>query len=368
MPEDYPATLTTPPTDPITQAPSPPNQNQKKPARTVLILFLSAALVFSLAAFGYTLWQYLGLKKETKIATQLPIPTTPTQQDELETEKTETEIKRTTEDKNKYIYQIGNFELKIDRGYVYLDSVISGANRVSQSQAYPAEEAEYCLSLVGGVHRLLLERKYPSLERPVFGGNPLLTFKYWNPNKLVYLDSQAETEIKDRLENFINLFSYTDSGELLEKVVSLAGSDYSANKYLTYQGRLLNPWSGTGVGGCGGGFSYPILIKKINSQKYNKVFFAETFEGNEPSNPNMPIKKLLINKGESWLLITEQRKGEDFTKFQEQAGQITSCPQAQLGEWLRCNEQLWRENFRDENTNQQWIERILSFVTYTGTD
>lgn len=72
MPEDYPAALSTPPTGPITQTPSPPNHKQKKPARTVLILFLSAALVFSLAAFGYTLWQYLGLKKEGQITTRPP--------------------------------------------------------------------------------------------------------------------------------------------------------------------------------------------------------------------------------------------------------------------------------------------------------
>lgn len=354
MPESLPIVSNEPGVDSSAQTPSLASHTQQKPPKSTLILLLTIAFILSMSAFGYTLKQYLELKKETKIAPQLPTA-----------EKTKTEIKRTAEDENKYIYQVGNFEIKIDRDYIYLDSVFGEESSVSQSQALSGEEGKYCATMVGGVHTLWLERKYPGSERQTdpLTVNPLLIFEYWNPNKLVYLDTEAETEIKNRLQNFINLLAYTNRGELLEKVISITSSDYSI--YTTSQ---LNPWSNTGVAGCGGVFSYPILIKKIDSQEYDNVFFVEVFEGNESSSPIMPTKKLIINKGRDWLLVTEQRRYEDWVKFGEQARQIASCPHGESEEWLRCNEQLWRENFRDENANQQWIERNLGFVTYTGNN
>lgn len=352
MPEDYPTAFSTPPVDPSAQAPMP-NQSQKKPVKAAVIL-LTAALLFSLSAFGYTLWRYQMLKSESQIATQPPISTSTAVQDKPTAEKAETEIKRMAEDKNKYIYQMGNFELKIDRDYVYLDSLVSGTNKVSQSQAAPAEEAGYCSILVGGVQGLWLEQKYPDLERESADGNTLITFEYWNPNQLVFLNEQAETEIKESLQDFIDIFSYTDSGQLLEKVIS-------SKRY-----ELLSPWDGTGVGGCGGGFSYPILIQKINSQEYDGVYFAEDFYGNNPLS-NAPSKNLIINKAQDWLLVKSRLRREEEEKFYEQIEKV-NCPSLNSEEGLRCREQQWRENFRDDNANQQWVEKILGFVTYTGNN
>ncbi len=238
-------------------------------------------------------------------------------------------------------YKIGRFTLEIPNSYIHGDK-----SKIEKSSIKQSEMDESC-SKIGNIYVFYTFRKlagiYPNVQ-------PSLSVYGWKDPELVYFNKNSETTFKEWGEQLENIGKYTDLNLLQQKVFA---PEYDASKNVEPNldlGKFLY---------CSGVYSYPILIEKVETKKFESVFFAEVIEGN--ADLGAPKKELVIYHKNNWLIVSEQ------PDYKSHNWDFNYCPNNLARtrvDLLKCTEKLWREKYRSKKENASWINFILSHLEF----
>lgn len=201
-------------------------------------------------------------------------------------------------------------------------------------------------SKIAGIHDLYLEKNNP---KPKEGySKALIQIDQWNYKDLQYASKEDEQQFRKYTDDLItNLPKYEDEAKLRTSVLASAYSKYPVDLR-------------TNFGSCGGSFSIPILISKIDAPKFDLTYYAEVIEGNGDVN-SYPSRALVIKKDDSWLIVKEGQGVSPDNWLCVVDNKSTVPPEDEL----KCAIDTWAKEHRNEEENQKWIQKMLDNIIYT---
>ena len=236
-------------------------------------------------------------------------------------------------------YQVGNYTITIPKNYIYeSDYTESRGYGLSTTKLDPK------YNQIGGVHSLFLNKKIAGLSQEL---SPTFTAYSWNNDLLEYSNDNTKKLFTDWAKQLVNLNKYQDIN-LLSETVSL--DIYDAKAYHEPNVYFSNFISYSKI------FSYPILIRKIDTEKFDLVYYVEVFEGN--GDLGSATKKLIINNQSDFLFISE---GSANYNFLDQEHCRIILDRAKL---FTCVKDVWEEKYRNEEEVAKWINDLIASIEY----
>lgn len=239
--------------------------------------------------------------------------------------------------------KVGNFTFAPPAGYLY------GAkfdHTTAESKVTPIsvsvstiDTANECSGKASGIHGLFTHRFYPD-ESP--DSTPFFAVTAWN-NDTIDFNDQNGSEVAGYRENF---------DQYLKRLSAL--ESYAISQNILGNAERFD----SSGGGCSVGMYYPILVTKVNQNKFDAAYYVEAITGNDMY--NAPEKSVFLRDGNDWMIVTEgQPQPADFSPWEVCSSRTYSSSSDEIS----CIGQAWRENHSDDTANQAWISLIMTMIS-----
>lgn len=245
---------------------------------------------------------------------------------------------------------LGNFVFNPTKDYLYPVVPLSLAPLQISVSKIIAADPDQCTK-INNVTNWGSYRYLPNVKP---GFSPSFGITTWNEKEVTFIDDAGadHPEHKAKYQEYIKelglLSQYTDQQKLYQEVFQ-DNSQFS-----------LSP----GLVGCGGGWSYPLFISKVDQNTFDEVYYVEKNVGNgDIEKP--PRRSLYIRDGDDWLLVGEDIHYEMQNKETVDFSACYDTERIQNGRRtkLECVEKIWSEKYRSESENQAWIISILGMIS-----
>lgn len=190
-----------------------------------------------------------------------------------------------------------------------------------------------------------------NLDTPV-GNIPSIILYSFDTSNVTFSSVEARNKFFSNLESMqINLENYSDFNNLYRELFDSVDDEL----YFGFTQKI-------NCGYGGGGWTYPLLVEKIDNNIFDQVYYVEVNSGNGDLE-QLPNRQLFVRKENSWLFISASQEFNsdiDWTECysQEYNSQTTR-------DKLKCVENITRLS-RDNSMNQEWIKKMLSFISYNS--
>jgi hypothetical protein len=231
---------------------------------------------------------------------------------------------------------IGNFVFTPPENYVVAE--VYGEPVAIRVSNYNATKEPNC-DRVSGIYNFF-SRRVSSMEPTMAPSFHIVSF---DEQQLTFPDEAARQSFN----------TYLDQLALLEKVgiepmLPIMSRSEIYKKLQLQIGNFIS---------CGGAWSYPLLLQKIDQPKFDQVFYGEFNRGNgDYAQP--PQRALFVNQGSNWAVVTEDYS-DSFDHPILDACLDLQINDATTDQNLECVDKAWRENYRSEAANKVWIERVI---------
>ncbi len=244
---------------------------------------------------------------------------------------------------NTLSYQVGNFFITVPRNEIYLKSTNDSFGKPSTSNIKPGS-----CTRVTGISSLYLEKSSPIPDNKIYYSRQLRYYTSWDSNSLTF-DTQANKAIGlGEINGLENLSEFTSPEVLLAHDLS----PQTDNKTLD-----LHPWDDLIY--CGGIYSIPFNIEKIDIPGYDLAYYAEVSVGNG-ANYNIPNHTLILKKNNNWL-VTKDDRLRPFTSYSWPGCQKVDELSATV---LKCIINLWNTKYYSKAESQKWIDSSIASIQY----
>jgi hypothetical protein len=236
-------------------------------------------------------------------------------------------------------YKLGNFTFTSVTSQIYRNNNWGTGEVLNKVEKVASDPDDQCNKITGEIYQLSAKK--------VIEGDPTTPFKWmgslylieWNEDKLTYLNEEVEQQVKKRLKELRDLKKYENKEVLVDGTPALTLE--------------------RGISGCAWGYSYPILIKKVDSLFYGAAYYAEEFSGNGWI--SSPVRYLILNKGKDWLILDEMGTNDKLLKqdWNSNCEKIKDKTQ-----WIGCYKKQWDEKYRNVSEDELWLKRMMRMVRH----
>lgn len=351
-----------PPTHSKSQANLPASAltQKKSPHSSFIIIVGTLSLSFVALVLGNVLITYHNISPT--FVDNSPIPDAPTLIPTKLLKKTNTPTPSLTPThpplNHNQSFQIGNFTYTPKNNTIHTGENLS--NTISLVD--PKFESENHGSVCTKVSGVSMFRSILHFQDQLTGIEPNINMITWNSSNLEFIDPESQEMFNLWIQNLSQLDQYltTDTeNPILQDTL---------RREQAHKQWVDNPQEGTleqdllefpRLLACGGGYNWPIFLKKIESDKFEKVYFAESFIGNGV--PYAPNKMLIINHQDRWLLLTQH--DEFSNELDRTSYNYSECGEEDMS--ITCLEQVWSSKYRSEEEIDNWINNTISSLEFT---
>ena len=294
-----------------------PAQSQISQSKTnnSLLIGLVVLIILLLSSTGYLAYQNYQLQKQIP---NIQNTTNPTSSGFPVSNK-----------KSRNIYNVADFLIQFPENYIQ-DKRESGEPVTSTSNFENYNLTNGPCHRISGVSQLFSNRILPGVKTDL---SPPVHITAWNSERVSFMNTQTKTSFYKTQDSLNNLDKYTNLDYLKTE---------SNKPILSLDGFLF----------CSGGYSDLVYIQKVENTKFEKIYYAEVFEGN--GTVGIPNKKLIINADDGWLIATEHpslvdKRYKDFGKCLDSEKQF------------ECGRDLWL-SLRSNVESQEWTDLMLSSI------
>lgn len=257
-----------------------------------------------------------------------------------------------------FTFRIGMFKYSVPKSSIWTP--------VEESQHFTTQidtGEDECVD-VSGVNFISLEKKLKEYQSGLSiqrqrEFSPKFYIYNWNNENLKYRNEITKQIVQKRLDALNNLMQIEDSNNLKQITLSSNFDPINRNNENKVS---ADPWDH--VTSCGGAWSVPIYIQKIETNKFEEAIYIETFEGQDYG---YPLQKIIIREGKNYLIISIPQPTGTFSK-EERINIARKCSEnkgiSQQVDIFKCIEKDWSENHHDINQINETIKQTINSIKF----
>ena len=224
-------------------------------------------------------------------------------------------------------FSVGKFVFNTNDKYLYSDSKRSNVSiQVSNIKNY-GEYGE-CGNSVGNIYTFIGSKRASGTSQDQdYAG--YIDINSWDRKDINFINNKIKSNFEKFEQGILKLTN--KKGSPIQNA-----TDFNLGQFLY----------------CGGIFSIPIRIDKVQDNKFDSIYYAEVIEGN--GDYGTPSKKLIVNHKDSILIFTESA-GIDLLNYDECHSNKDS---------LKCVITTWNEKYRNQDDIDTWIKFVIASLEY----